>query len=220
MPMSEQKASTRQRFLDTYKFLTPFMQEPLANLVGASQVEVLEANAAVKFEGLLEDIPYADQPEHVMAIPSLAGAIVLALYKAAEALGCSAHQFGRALHEAPLPELPPPDQEQYRPAAAESCENAAPNEFVFEFIEGDREDLDFGYNIKACAISYLYLKHDARDLLPYMCALDDKMSAARNSGLRRTGVIALGAHQCDFRYKAGGERLTLASQFRQQLDIE
>lgn len=221
--MSEQKANGRQRFLDAYKFLSAFMREPLAALVDASEVDALESDAAREFEALLDDIPYADQPEHVMALPSLAGAIVLALYKAARARGYSAHEFGRAMHEAPLPELPTPNQEQLRRDAADSQESAAPNEFVFEFVEGDGGELDFGYNIKSCAISHLYRKHDAMDFLPYMCALDDKMSAVRNSGLRRTGVIALGAPQCDFRYKAGGAPLTLGSQYKDQLrlvDIE
>ena len=180
--MPEQEANSSRRFLDAYKLLSAFMREPLAALVGASEVDALESDAAREFEALLDDIPYADRPGHVMALPSLAGAIVLAFYKAARARGYSAHQFGRAVHEAPLPELPTPDQEQLRRDAADSQESAAPNEFVFEFVEGDGEALDFGYNIKSCAISQLYRKHGAMDFLPSMCALDDKMSAARNSG--------------------------------------
>ena len=221
--MSEQRVDGRQHLLDVYKLFSAFARDTLASLVGASEMDALEADAAREFEALLDDFPYADRPSHVMAFPTLACAIMLAFYMAARARGCSAHQFGRAIHEAPLPELAEPPLEQLRREAAESQESAAPNEFVFEFVEGDEKDLDYGYNIKACAICHLYRKHDAMDLVPYMCALDDKMSAARNSGLRRTGTIALGAHQCDFRYRAGGEPLTLASQYSEEVrlvDIE
>jgi hypothetical protein len=43
------------------------------------------------------------------------------------------------------------------------------------------------------------------DLVPYMCATDDVMSDRGGQGLRRTGTIALGAHECDFRYQRKGE---------------
>jgi hypothetical protein len=203
----------RQRFFDVYKLMSAISRDTLAGLVGASEIDALESDAAREFEALLGDIPYADRPGHLMAFPALGTAIMLAFYKAARARGCSAHQFGRAIQEAPLPELPPPDPERYRREAAASQESAAANEFVFEFLEGDGAELDFGYDIKACAICHLYLQHDAMDLVPYICALDDKWSAARDSGLRRTGAIALGARRCDFRYRAGGEPLTLASQY-------
>lgn len=54
------------------------------------------------------------------------------------------------------------------------------------------------------------------DLVPYMCATDDVVSDRGGQGLRRTGTIAVGAHQCDFRYKRGGEPLHLAPQCPQR----
>ncbi len=52
---------------------------------------------------------------------------------------------------------------------------------------------------------------------PYMCATDDLVSDQLDQGLRRTGTIALGAHRCDFRYKAGGEPLRLAEQYPEKI---
>lgn len=51
------------------------------------------------------------------------------------------------------------------------------------------------------------------DLLPYMCAGDDIDSKNNNQGLRRSGTIGLGSHQCDFKYKVGGTPEPLAQQF-------
>ncbi len=216
--MSESKAKDRRHFFDAYRLLAAMAREPLASLVGASEVDALELDAAKEFETLIDDIPYADRPDHVMAPPVLGAGILLAFYAAARARGCSVHRFGRMIHEAPLPPFSDSPLARRRDAA-ESQTKAAPNEFVFEFLDGDGKELDYGYDVTSCAICHLYAKHDATDLVPYLCALDDKISAAQDSGLRRTGAIALGAHRCDFRYKAGGEPLSLASQYPDQVDL-
>ncbi len=75
-------------------------------------------------------------------------------------------------------------------------------------------------NITSCAICHLFGNHDAMDLVPYMCAFDDVMSAAGDQGLRRTGTIALGASHCDFRFQQGGEPLPLAEQYPDQIRLK
>ena len=77
--------------------------------------------------------------------------------------------------------------------------------------EDEDARVDFGFDIKSCAVCSLYQRHDASDLVPYLCALDDKMSRTLHLGLRRTGTRALGAERCDFRYQLGGETRALSS---------
>jgi hypothetical protein len=216
--MSQPRTEGREPFFQVYKELAAVVRTSLASLVGASEMDAFEADAAQEFEGLIDDIPYADRPTHAMAMPVLACGVLLAFYKAARARGCTAHEFGRAVHEAPFPDLPE-SRDAHRRDAAESQERAAPNEFVWEFLEGDGREFDYGYNITSCAICHLYGKHDAMDLVPYMCAFDDKMSAAQGNGLRRTGTIALGAARCDFRFKKGGDPLSLESQYPERVRL-
>ncbi|MCP4006587.1 MAG: L-2-amino-thiazoline-4-carboxylic acid hydrolase [bacterium] len=46
------------------------------------------------------------------------------------------------------------------------------------------------------------------------------MSDAGGQGLRRTGTLALGSNECDFRYKSGGEPLRLAAQYPDQIRLD
>ena len=69
--------------------------------------------------------------------------------------------------------------------------------------------LDFGINVTECACCKACEKHGALEIVPFMCAIDDKMSAGLDLGLRRTGTRALGASRCDFRYKPGGKPLPI-----------
>ena len=74
-------------------------------------------------------------------------------------------------------------------------------------------------NIFSCDICHQFSKFDAMDLVPYMCALDDVLSDRFDQGLRRTGTIAVGAAQCDFRYERGGEPQRMADQYPNKIRI-
>ena len=200
------------------------IQPYLRSLVTRDDVDEVMADAAEEFAAMVDEIPYADRPHHTMALSALGCAATLAVYKAVRRRGVGVHEFGRAVHAAPLP---PPDPtvdrekvlEQMRREARESQESAKPNEFVFEFVKGDDGDTDWGMNVISCAICHQFSTHDAMDLVPYMCALDDAASDAGDRGLRRSGTIALGAHRCDFRYKQGGRPQRLAAQYPERVQL-
>ncbi len=62
-----------------------------------------------------------------------------------------------------------------------------------------------------------FSKYDAMDHVPYMCAMNDVMSDKINQGLRRAGTIGLGAKQCIYRYKIGGEPMRLVEQYPESI---
>jgi len=206
----------RQRLLDRYDKRSPGLAKVIADFAPVEQREALAAATRRAFEAMVDEIPYADRPDHSMFGPSFGVFQFLALYQAARARGYTAHQVGRAILATPFSRPPQPPSphalRRLRDDAATSQCDAAPGEFVFEFVPGDAE-ADWGMNITSCAVCHAYARHDAMELVPYMCATDDKESDAGGFGLRRTGTIALGAHHCDFRYKAGGEPLHLAPQY-------
>jgi len=82
-----------------------------------------------------------------------------------------------------------------------------------EMVPGNGTTVDWGMNVRSCAVCHQFAKYHAMELVPYMCAVDDVMSDRTRRGLQRTGSIALGATHCDFRYKRGGEPRRLAEQY-------
>jgi hypothetical protein len=188
-------------------------------------VDVVLKEAADIYDGLIPDMPYTDDPQHVMAGSMFFCASMLAVYLALKSRGADVHEFGRQVVElvtesarrAPPPAEPKVTKDMVEAAAASQA-HAAPNEFVFEVYDGEG-DVDHGMNIKSCAICALFSKRDAMDLVPYMCATDDVMSEAGGQGLKRSGTIALGAHHCDFTFKAGGEGRPLSDQYPDKIRI-
>ena len=174
---------------------------------------------------MIPDMPYVDNPDGAMASSLFVCCGSLALYLALKQQGVDVHQYGAVLlhsirnRQPREPESRNDDssmQERFADfiASGEASQSEVrTGEFVFEAFLGDRSEYDWGMNVKSCAICHAFSKYDAMDLVPYMCATDDLMSDFGEQGLRRNGTIALGAHQCDFRYKSGGEPLRLVGQY-------
>jgi hypothetical protein len=82
--------------------------------------------------------------------------------------------------------------------------NTAPGSWRFDYIESEDGDA-FGVNVTRCAVCALYAKHDASEIVPWVCALDDEVSDYLAMNLARNGTRATGADCCDFRYQKTGE---------------
>ena len=206
----------RDRVLAFYDGVSGWMAPGVKSL--ADQPDAVIASARGIFEGMLDELPYVERPEHVMANSIFASAALLAVFEVLHEQGVDAHAWGRAIHSLPVVSIGGPDDAAGARADAEASQSGAPNEFVFEMVEPD-ERTDRGMNITACAICHLFGKRDAMELVPYMCAFDDAVSDANGQGLRRTGTIALGASHCDFRFKRGGEPLRVASQYPEKIRL-
>ena len=164
---------------------------------------------------------YADEPEHPMAFSLFTCAALLCLYLALRASGVDAHAFGgrmlKALGEAASAAVragsKPEPAEQAAAlktsvanliAAGEQSQAAGRHgTFVFDVHWVDESSGHWAMEMRQCGICHLFGQHDAMDLVPYMCATDDVMSDVQDQGLKRTGTIALGSHQCDFDYRTG-----------------
>lgn len=186
------------------------------------------AEAEAIFDSMLPTMAYLDNPQHPLAAALFICNVNLSLYLALKRRGVDVHAFGNALlnglMRAPIPPLPPESDEElqarlavFAQLAEASQTNAQSGEDVVEAVTG--EDFDWGYNVKSCALCHSAAQHDAMEVVPYMCAVDDVMSEKHNQGLRRSGSIALGASHCDFRFQRGGHPQRLAEQYPSLIQI-
>jgi hypothetical protein len=215
MPTTSQQ---RQRVLAFYDGVSRWMKPAVSKV--AHEADAVLARGRRVFEGMLDELPYVDRPEHSMAPSMFACAAMLAVFEVLREQEIDAHKWGQAIHT--LPSVVPPgddaDRERARADAEASRLGGAPNEFVFEIVGGDGTR-DRGMNVTSCAICHLFGKRGAMELVPYMCAYDDVVSDAGSQGLRRTGTIALGASRCDFRFRQGGDPLRLVDQYPDRIRL-
>lgn len=222
------ETANRKRFPVSWQFFEtarPRLLKLAGRLVDDPDAAVSDAEQ--NFEDMLPGMAYTDKPEHPFAAALFIPCINLSIYLALKKRGVDVHDFGvsllngLALAPSPKPagEATSPEERVSKLVALgeESQRNAAPGEDVFEAFAGDGESFDFGINIQSCAICHHFANYDAMDLVPYMCAADDLVSEKQATGLSRTGTIALGASQCDFRYRTGGEPKPIAPQFPEKI---
>lgn len=169
-----------------------------------------------EYESLYEEIPYIGGDENSLTSDLVGAAENLAFYLVMKRHGKTLKEIGKMAYEAQEkefndhPELVPPmTNPEFSPyikyAAKVSGERKYPEDWVYEFIEGN-DEFDFGTYFTECGIQKLYHKYGADEFTPYLCAMDILMSECGNLGLHRTETLAEGSDRCDFRYK--GERET------------
>ena len=177
---------------------------------------LLEA-ARRRFESLIPKLPYVGPDENHLTASLIGSARCLALYLAVKASGGSAEDTGKLLYDAVLrsaPDAPiPPSQrlsreelmQRRRERAEQSQQRRYPEDWVYEFVEGDGLEFDYGYDFCQCATERLYRAQGALEFLPFYCFLDFPQCEKGGLGLARAKTLAEGDGVCEFRFKEGGK---------------
>ena len=169
------------------------------------------------FDGLLPDLPYIGGFANDLTANLYQSAAGLAFYRTMLAHGKTLEETGEILFRAtelqfssiPLGGMvarmatSKPAKDKNRAEAAGSQKRQYPGDWVFDFIDGDGKEFDYGIDYTECGICKYYQAQGAAEMIPYMCLLDYPVSAALNSGLVRTTTLGRGGARCDFRYRIG-----------------
>jgi hypothetical protein len=186
---------------------------------GAERASAMAQEALGNFETLLAKFPDVGGERNwdTQFIP-VAGWYV-ALYGPMKSAGKTAEDVGRLVYEMYRHELAATPREQtvkegedlFREEPLASMQQWAEwtqkrdyaDNWVAEFVRGDGQEFDFGYNYSECGAVKFFRSQGVPELAPYMCLSDFLKSAALDSGLRRTKTLGQGDDVCDFRYKKG-----------------
>ena len=107
-----------------------------------------------------------------------------------KANGKSAEEAGKILYEAillrgqiPEPPIPPSRMlsederiERRKRRAQDSQEHKYSGDWVYEFVQGDGEAFDYGYDFSECGAQKFYSSQGASEFLPFYCFLDYPIS--------------------------------------------
>jgi hypothetical protein len=169
-----------------------------------------------QFEEIIPTLPYIGGDENELFTHQIIrSATFLILYKVMKAHGKTAREAGKITyseveevvrHSPPVPgrELTPEFRNQEIARAKKSQERRYPDDWVFEYVDGDGVEFDYGYDYTECGAQKLYHTHDADEFLPYFCYLDFVTARTPGWGFTRTETLAEGYSRCNFRSKKGG----------------
>jgi hypothetical protein len=184
----------------------------LVSRYGERVADVLLQEAREQTELLIPQIPYIGGDDNPLTHHLIRATTNLALYRAMQAHGSTARETGRVIYEvvvraiAWLPFSPsgPPTAafiQKEKEQARKSQERRYRDDWVWEFVEGDGQEFDYGYDFYECGAKKYYEAQGATELLRYFCFLDFVTAQASGKVLLRTTTLAEGGEKCDFRFR-------------------
>jgi len=188
----------------------------LVNCYGEEFASAVLRETRQQYEVLIPEIPYIGGDENPMTRHLVRSTTSLVFYKAMKARGKTAEEVGKIIYDAvevsvrQIPSLPGPELSsvyivEEKERARKSQERRYSGNWVWEFVEGDGVEFDYGRDFLECGTQKLYHAHEAEEFLPYYCYLDFVTHRTIGWGFTRTKTLAEGDERCDFRNKKGGE---------------
>ena len=75
-----------------------------------------------------------------------------------------------------------------------------PDDFVFNYVEGDGSSFQWGLDYSECGLLKLFNKLGAAKFMPFLCLSDFSEANIFGFGFSRTQTLAHGAPKCDPRW--------------------
>ncbi len=176
----------------------------------------IEKKARIEFESILSRLPYVGGDKSAFTPLMIQSGGTVALYKATKSLNLSERDIGKIIYEIAesyAQSFSSVKKWLYRKAMFSkkmknywrewlklSQKHLYPENWVGEFIEGDNENFDWGFNFTECGWLKLIKNEGAEEIAPYACLCDYARMQALGIGFKRTKTIAAGAEICDFRF--------------------
>ena len=177
--------------------------------------------ARTEFERLIPEIPYLGGTDNPLTDIIEQMTTLLALYNVMKSHGIAVDVIGAIVYEmatATIEDYPRWVKgllgrlymsqfwrNRTKKKAQRSQQRQFEGDFVYEVVEGDGANFDWGVNYLECGVVKYFKQQGAEEFTPYMCIIDYLLFPAMGIGLKRTGTIGQGCTHCDFRYKAGTE---------------
>jgi hypothetical protein len=191
-----------------------FVRNKLVEQFGETKVKEIIPQAQEDFENLLPQIPYVGGKDNPLTDDMINSAILLPLLRIFEKEGLSLKEIGKLtynLYEIFYKFIPLTDDifseeyiKQLKENAKKSKRGKYPDNWVWDFVEGDGKNFNYGVNYFECGVYKFYKSLGAEHFMPLVCIADFAQARTYGYGLKRTQTIGNGASFCDFRYIKDG----------------
>jgi len=196
------------------------MQQAIGERYDSAEAQLLTPLVRNDTLQLLPGLPYIGGGDNDMTANLYLTTACLALYRNMTKRGKTLDEAGAILYrtvELQVADMPAAKlmgqltssslaQSKLRQEALQSQKRTYAGDWVFDFVEGNGVDFDYGVDYTECGICKYLKAQGAFELTPYLCLLDFPYSAVMDNGLVRTTTLGHGGERCDFRYKLGRPR--------------
>lgn len=216
--MNEYYVQQTKKLLRGHDRLMKFGRILLINEYGEPKTAEIFAHTRSQFEQLIPHIPYIGGSANPLTDTLVQMTSLLALYRVLKDQGKPVAEIGALVHQmaqTQIDSFPGLARRligrlymshfwrwRTQRKALETQKYQYPGNFVYEVVEGDGQNFEWGVNYLECGVVKFFHNQQADEFTPYMCVIDFLMFPAMGVQLHRQGTIANGCTHCDFRFKS------------------
>jgi hypothetical protein len=193
--------------------------EILSQYFESKKVEEIISQIRSEYEKIISTIPYIGGKENDMTEYLLLPSALIPLVKLLIKEGLKTREIGKIIVESAeklYQKLPKPFRwylrrklianrniNEKKKGAEWSQKRIYPMDWVYEFIDGEGEDFEYGINMKECGLLKYWNNLGLEEYVPYLCLTDWVLWDILNVKTTRTTTLANGGDVCDYRYYKG-----------------
>ncbi len=209
----------KSKFIKSFDERLAVVNEVLGKKFDNNKCEELINQMRAEFEGILPHIPYIGGQKNPLTLILVKCMSDLAVFRTLEKIGFSFGEIGvfhynyilevnknrkKALEQAGRDPSQYPFDPVYMDYQKKLTEETQlrlyPDDWVMDFVEGDGENFEWGWDITACGVQKGYKKLGAEKYLPFICLGDHYEAEGLGFGFTRTETLGFGAEKCTHRF--------------------
>ena len=209
----------KSKFMKSFDERLTFVNEELSKKFDNEKSEDLISQMKVEFEKILPNIPYIGGQKNPTTLVLVKCMPDLTLFRTLEKIGFSFKEIGEfhynyviGTHKVRKETLKQagrdPSQYPFDPVymdyhkklTEETQKKLYPDDWVMDFVEGEGENFEWGWDIHECGIQKAYEKLGDEKFLPFICLGDFYEAEGLGFGFTRTESLGFGAEMCTHRF--------------------
>ena len=209
----------KSKFMRSFDERLIVVNEELRKKFDDKKFEELRNQMKLEFEKILPDIPYIGGQKSPLTLVLVKCMSDLAIFRTLEKIGFSFREIGKfhynyvlaahnlrkeALEKAGRDpsEYPfDPVYMDYQKKLTEDTQlNLYPDDWVMDFVEGDGESFEWGWDITECGVQKAFKKLGDEKYVPFICLGDYYEAEGLGFGFSRTQALGFGAPLCTHRF--------------------
>ncbi|TXT58913.1 MAG: hypothetical protein BAJALOKI2v1_280004 [Promethearchaeota archaeon] len=209
----------REKLRKNLKRYEPIEFEVLSNYFETDKAKEIMSQNSIEYENIIPTIPYIGGKENGMTQYLLLPSPLISLVKILKKEGLKTRTIGKIMFECAeklYENLPRPFKwflrwklckksniKDNKEGAEWSQKRIYPMDWVYEFIEGEGEDFEYGIDMKECGLVKYWKKLGLEEFVPYLCLTDWALWRAIKVKTHRSQTLANGGEVCDYRFYKG-----------------
>jgi len=207
------------KFMNSFDERLATVKEELKKKFDNQKSDDIIIQMKAEFEKILPDIPYIGGQKNPTTLILVKCMSDLAVFRVLEKAGFTFREIGEIhyhyvmrthLARKEVLENAGRDPSQYpfdpvyvdyqKKLTEETQKKQYPDDWVMDFVEGDSEEYEWGWDIHECGVQKAYKKLGDEKYLPFICLGDHYEAEGLGYGFTRTQAIGFGAPLCTHRF--------------------